>query len=194
MSATTVLLINVSIELFRYLNISQIINLVFFLPNSLLRKWLYSSKTFNDVWKISTVLIRSKLNSLINHPSIRSIVIYFNTCDKILASWTLLHIPSVKSKILILIVIVSSYVVSIIEEFKGAGRTKMEVLEEWIILQNNYQTILPYGLNDRIRDEFKTNNTCTNAASKFSSLRRKNNRVSSGKNQNRASLNITIFR
>ena len=125
------------------------------MPNSLLRKWLYSSKTFNDVWKISTVLIRSKPNSLINHPSIRSSAIYFNTCDKILASWTLLHIPSVKSKILVLIVIDSSYVVSIIEEFKGTGRTKMEVLEEWIILQNNYKTILPYGLNDRIRDKFK---------------------------------------
>lgn len=152
------------------------------MPNSLLRKWLYSSKTFNDVWKISTVLIRSKPNSLINHPSIRSSAIYFNTCDKILASWTLLHIPSVKSKILVLIVIDSSYVVSIIEEFKGTGRTKMEVLEEWIILQNNYKTILPYGLNDRIRDEFKTDNKQNNVATKFSSWSRKHSHANREKN------------
>ena len=39
-----------------------------------------------------------------------------------------------------------------------------------------------YGLNDRIRDEFKTDNKHNNVAAKFSPLPRKHIRVNHGKN------------
>ena len=35
------------------------------------------------------------------------------------------------------------------------------------------RTIFPYGLNDRLRDEFKTDNEHINVAAKFSSLPKK---------------------
>ena len=44
------------------------------------------------------------------------------------------------------------------------------------------QTIFPYGLNDRIGDEFKTDNKHINVAAKFSSLPRKHSRTNHGKN------------
>ena len=44
------------------------------------------------------------------------------------------------------------------------------------------RTIFPYGLNDRIGDEFKTDNKHINVAAKFSSLPRKYSRANRGKN------------
>ena len=44
------------------------------------------------------------------------------------------------------------------------------------------RTIFPYGLNDRIGDEFKTDNKHINVAAKFSSLPRKHIRANRGKN------------
>ena len=41
----------------------------------------------------------------------------------------------------------------------------------------------PYGLNDTIRDEFKTDNKHINVAAKFSSLPKKYSPVNRGKNQ-----------
>ena len=44
------------------------------------------------------------------------------------------------------------------------------------------RTISPYGLNDRIGDEFKTDNKHMNVAAKFSSLPRKYSWANRGKN------------
>ena len=44
------------------------------------------------------------------------------------------------------------------------------------------RTIFPYGLNDRIGDEFETDNKHINVATKFSSLPRKYSRANRGKN------------
>ena len=44
------------------------------------------------------------------------------------------------------------------------------------------QTIFPYGLNDRISDEFKIDNKHIDVAAKFSSLPRKYSRANLGKN------------
>ena len=44
------------------------------------------------------------------------------------------------------------------------------------------RTIFPYGLNDRIGDEFKTDNKHINVAAKFSSFQRKHSRTHRGKN------------
>ena len=44
------------------------------------------------------------------------------------------------------------------------------------------RTIFPYGVNDRIGDEFKTDNRRINVAAKFSSLPRKYSRANHGKN------------
>ena len=44
------------------------------------------------------------------------------------------------------------------------------------------RTIFPYGLNDRIGDEFKTDNKHINVAAKFSSFPRKYSRANCGKN------------
>ena len=44
------------------------------------------------------------------------------------------------------------------------------------------RTIFPYGLNDRIGDEFKTDNKHINVVAKFSSLPRKYSRANRGKN------------
>ena len=44
------------------------------------------------------------------------------------------------------------------------------------------RTIFPYGLNDKIGDEFKTDNKHINVAVKFSSLPRKYSRANRGKN------------
>ena len=43
-------------------------------------------------------------------------------------------------------------------------------------------TIFPYGLSDRIGDEFKTDNKHVNVTAKISSLSRKHSRVNCGKN------------
>ena len=42
------------------------------------------------------------------------------------------------------------------------------------------RTIFPHGLNDRIGDEFKTDNKHINMAAKFSSLPRKHSRANCG--------------
>ena len=44
------------------------------------------------------------------------------------------------------------------------------------------RTIFSYGLNNRIRDEFKTDNTHIDVARKFRSLSRKHSRVNCDKN------------
>ena len=49
----------------------------------------------------------------------------------------------------------------------------------WI---HELRTIFPYGLNDRIEDEFKTDNKHINGADKFSSLPRKHSCSNCGKN------------
>ena len=50
----------------------------------------------------------------------------------------------------------------------------------WMI--DELRIIFPYGLNDRIGDEFKTDNKHINVAAKFSSLPRKHSCVNPGKN------------
>ena len=49
------------------------------------------------------------------------------------------------------------------------------------------RTIFLYGLNDRIGDEFKTDNKHINVTDKFSSLPRKHSRANRGKNHKGAS-------
>ena len=51
--------------------------------------------------------------------------------------------------------------------------------EHWV---HGLRSIFPYGLNDRIVDEFKTDNKHVNVAAKFSSLPRKYSRANRGKN------------
>ena len=50
------------------------------------------------------------------------------------------------------------------------------------------RTIFPYGLNDRIEDEFKTDNKYINVDAKSSSLPRKHSRANRGKNHKGAVL------
>ena len=49
-------------------------------------------------------------------------------------------------------------------------------------------TIFPYGLNDRIGDEFQTDKIYINVATKFSSLPRKHSRANNGKNHKSVAL------
>ena len=85
----------------------------------------------------------------------------------------------------------SSYTVNIIEKLEGTGRTERNTMDfaakplrkaretYWM---HELRTIFPYGLNDRIGDEFKTDNKHINVAAKFSSLPRKYSRANRGKN------------
>ena len=86
----------------------------------------------------------------------------------------------------------SSYTVNIIENLEWTGRTDRNTMDfaarpirkarktYWMHeLWKNF----PYGVNDSIGDEFKTDNKHINVASKFSSLRRKYIRANRGKNQ-----------
>ena len=85
----------------------------------------------------------------------------------------------------------SSYAVNIIEKFEGTGCTERNTMDfaakplrkaRETSLMHELRTISPYGLNDRIGDEFKTDNKHINVAAKFSSLPRKYNRANRGKN------------
>ena len=70
----------------------------------------------------------------------------------------------------------SSYTVNIIEKLEGTGRTERNTMDfaakplrkaretYWM---HELRTIFPYGLNDRIGDEFKTDNKHINVAAKF---------------------------
>ena len=84
----------------------------------------------------------------------------------------------------------SSYTVNIIEKLEGTGRTEGNTMDfaakplqkaretYWI---HELRTIFPYGLNDRIGDEFKTDDKHINVAAKFSSLPRKYSHANHGK-------------
>ena len=73
----------------------------------------------------------------------------------------------------------SSYAVNIIEKLGGKGRTDRNTMDfeakpirkarETYWMQE-LRTIFPYGLNDRIEDEFKTDNKYINVDAKSSSL------------------------
>ena len=77
------------------------------------------------------------------------------------------------------------------EKLEGTGRTERNTMDfaakplrkaretYWM---HELRTIFPYGLNDRIGDEFKTDNKHINVAAKFSSLPRKYSRANRGKN------------
>ena len=85
----------------------------------------------------------------------------------------------------------SSYTVNIIEKLEGTGRTERNTMDfaakplrkaretYWM---HELRTIFPYGLNDRIGNEFKTDNKHINVAAKFSSLPRKYSRANRDKN------------
>ena len=92
----------------------------------------------------------------------------------------------------------SSHTVNIIEKIEGTGRTDRNTMDfaakpirkaretYWM---HELRTIFPYGLlNDRIGDEFKTDNKHINVAAKFSSLPRKHSRANRGKNHKGAPL------
>ena len=70
----------------------------------------------------------------------------------------------------------SSYTANIIEKLEGPGRTDRNTTDfaakpprKAIETYKMYelQTVFPYGLNDRIGDEFKTDNKHINVAAKF---------------------------
>ena len=83
----------------------------------------------------------------------------------------------------------SSYTVNIIEKLEGTGRTDRDVMDitsksirkvrelYWMM---ELRTVYPYGLNDRMGDEYKTENTHVNVANKFPSLPMKFIRVNRG--------------
>ena len=76
----------------------------------------------------------------------------------------------------------SSYTDNIIDKLEGTGRTDRNTMDfaakpirkaretYWM---HELRIIFPYGLNDRIGDEFKIDNKHINVAAKFSSLPRK---------------------
>ena len=85
----------------------------------------------------------------------------------------------------------ASYTVNIIEKLEGSRRTDRNTMDFAVKslrkARETYwtyelRTIFPYGLNDRIGDEFKTDNKHINVAAKFSSLPRKYSRANRGKN------------
>ena len=85
----------------------------------------------------------------------------------------------------------SSYSVNIIEKLDGVGRIGRNTMDfaakplrkaretYWMHV---LRTIFPYRLNDRIGNEFKTDNKHINVAAKFSSLPKKYSRANRGKN------------
>ena len=84
----------------------------------------------------------------------------------------------------------SSYTVNIIVKLEGAGCTERNTMDfpakplrkaRETYCMHELRTIFPYGLNDRIGDEFKTDNK-HNVAAKFSSLPRKYSCANRGKN------------
>ena len=85
----------------------------------------------------------------------------------------------------------SSYAVNIIEKLEGTGHTDRNTMDFAAKLirkaretywMHELQNIFPYGLNNRIGDEFKTDNKHINVSVKFSSLPRKHIRTNRGKN------------
>ena len=86
---------------------------------------------------------------------------------------------------------ISSYTINIIEKLEETERTERNIMDfaakplrtsretYWM---HELRTIFPYGLNDKIGDEFKTNKKHIIVAAKFSSLPRKYSRANRGKN------------
>ena len=62
----------------------------------------------------------------------------------------------------------------------SAAKPLRKVIETYWM--HELRTIFPYGLNDRIWDEFNNDNKHVNVAAKFSSLPRKCSRANRGKN------------
>ena len=83
----------------------------------------------------------------------------------------------------------AKYTVSILEKMEGTGRTDRDTMDfsakadrkkrekYWML---TLRTVFPYGLNDRIGDEFKTGNTSTAIGKKFPPLSRNFSRVGRG--------------
>ena len=83
----------------------------------------------------------------------------------------------------------STYNVTIIEKLEGTGRTNRNLMDKSVtpfrksrevFWMHELRTVFPYGLNDRVGDEYKTNNTHINVANRFSALPRKHIRVNRG--------------
>ena len=84
----------------------------------------------------------------------------------------------------------ADYWVQIVEKLEGNGRTERGSIDpsktterkkketEWML---RLRTVYPYGLNDRIGDDYKNTEFQSQVASRFSSLPRLNSRVSRGK-------------
>ena len=77
------------------------------------------------------------------------------------------------------------YTVNIIEKLEGAGpknRNTMDFAAKQIRkIRETYWSYEQYGLNDRIRDEFKTDNKHINVTTKFLFLSRKHSHANRGK-------------
>ena len=84
----------------------------------------------------------------------------------------------------------ANYTVSIIEKLEGTGRTERNAMDvqsreprksrdtQWML---EVRTVYPYGLNDRIGDEYKDENTHSAVFNKFPSLPRNFPRITRGK-------------
>jgi len=79
----------------------------------------------------------------------------------------------------------ATYTVHIIEKLHGSGRDKDGEVDKGITavrkkIETNWmlklRTVFPYGLNDRIGDEYMTEKDCSNINSKFPTLKRMKNR------------------
>ena len=86
----------------------------------------------------------------------------------------------------------SNYVVQILEKLEGTGRTpgnsidtsmtclRKEREDHWI---KTFCTVYPYGLNDRLKDDYMTDQNSTRIGSKFPKLKRSFQRISRGFNR-----------
>ena len=82
-----------------------------------------------------------------------------------------------------------NFSVQILEKVKGSGRTECEALDatsttlrkqrelHWML---KLRTVFPYGLNDRIGDEFKTQEAQFAIATRFPALKRTKPRIAHG--------------
>ena len=96
----------------------------------------------------------------------------------------------------------ASYQVQILEKLEGNGRTARGALDAsqtskrkarelyWML---KLRTVYPYGLNDRVGDEFKTSDKEVLIGNKFPSLSRNHQRVGRGSHKNKIVTNPNTF-
>ena len=91
----------------------------------------------------------------------------------------------------------AKYTVNILEKLEGSGRTErdaMDVSSKWQRKEREkfwmmtLRTVFPYGLNDRIGDEYKRGNTRTAVGKRFPPLGRKFSRIARGNNRQGSSV------